>query len=336
MRSLFSVVSKVYGLVQVYTGLINNTSTCGALRFGVIVAMLVFSCQMSFASWGDDTNTNLIAKSDWSEPVSLVNDQLHRHLIRGRLLIVKGMEPAYGGPSTKGAMTFVELHNITGAYGDAIDVYFDVMNLNCQLSEATGKEVPAPTGGPWGGRGPFAPVWVKLPYNSTIRLFINGGRMNPLSVYPGGEPWCYWSIPSSDTNTYYLIGTLSLSTHTNMSLNPVFRERDYKEKRTATLVFPKMLILPSEISGVEEMIERLPSRPELTMQEAILTAEQYIKAHDINISRHYLSKTHIVHASSWMEGIHWVITWSLKVPSAGGQIFVIVGNDTSVKIVGGL
>ena len=91
--------------------------------------MLVFSCQMSFAGWNDDTKTSIIAKSDWSVPVSLVNDQLHSH-------------------------------------------------------------------------------------------------------------------------------------HTNMNLSPVFRERDYKEKRTATLVFPKMVILPSEISGVEEMIERLPSRPE--------------------------------------------------------------------------
>ena len=233
--------------------LINDTPTYGTPLFVAIVAVLIFSCHTSFANWNDDAHTNIIAKSDWSDPVSLVNDQLHNQLIRGRLLIVQGMEPAYGGPPTNGAMTFVELHN---SCLDGIDVCFDVMNLNCQLSEATGKEVPAPTGWVWGGRGPLLPVWVKLPYNSTIRLFVNGGGINPLNVYPGGEPWCYWSLPRSDTNIYFLTGSLSLSTHTNMNLSPVFRERDYKENRTATLIFPKVLIRPSEMNGVEEMIEQ--------------------------------------------------------------------------------
>jgi hypothetical protein len=157
------------------------------------------------------------------------------------------MEPAYGGPpTTNGAMTFIELQNVTGAYGGDIDVCFAVTNLHCELSDAAGKAVPMPTGGKgWGGRGPFGPCWVNLPYNSTIRLFVNGGSMDPLSVYPSGEPWDHWSIASSDTNAYFLTGTLNLFTHTNLSLPPQIRELDYKLHGTATLTFPKVRITTS-------------------------------------------------------------------------------------------
>ena len=150
------------------------------------------------------------------------------------------MEPGYGGPpTTNGAMTFVELQNVTGYGGEGIDVYFAVTNLNCELSDATGRAVPKPSGASWGGRGPFSPCWVKLPYNSTIRLFVNGGRMDPLSVYPSGEPWCWWSIRKNGTNVYYLAGTLKVSTHTNSILPP-----DYYK---ATLVFPKTKIARGQV-----------------------------------------------------------------------------------------
>jgi len=213
-----------------------------------IVSCLIFSvCQLCFAT-GD---TNIIAMGEWSKPVSLRNDQSHDQTIRGRLLIVQGMEPAYGGPpTTNGAMTFVELQNVTEACCDDIDVCFDVMKLNCELSDSAGKVVPMPTGGGgWSGRGPFAPCWVKLPYNSTIRLFVNGGTLDPLAVYPGGAPWRHWSIAGNDTNTYFLTGTLNLFTHTNRSLQPEFREMDYNQNRTATMEFPKARITTSTIGS---------------------------------------------------------------------------------------
>jgi len=206
-----------------------------------IVSCVIFSaCQLCFAT-GD---TNIIAMGEWSKPVSLRNDQLHDQAIRGRLLIVRGMEPAYGGPpTTNGAMTFVELQNVTGGCCDDIDVCFDVMKLNCELSDSAGKAVPMPTGGGgWSGRGPFGPCWVKLPYNSTIRLFVNGGALDPLAVYPSGQPQRHWSIAGNDTNTYFLTGTLNLFTHTNLSLQPEFREMDYKQNRTAIMEFPKARI----------------------------------------------------------------------------------------------
>ena len=103
--------------------------------------IIISACQLCFAV-GD---TNIIAMSEWSKAVSLRNDQLHDQAIRGRLVIVEGMEPAYGGPpTTNGAMTFVELQNVTGACCDDIDVCFDVTKLNCELSDGAGKLVPKP------------------------------------------------------------------------------------------------------------------------------------------------------------------------------------------------
>jgi len=217
----------------------------------IVSCFIVVACQMCFAV-GD---TNIIAMSDWSKPISLRNEEGHHESIRGRLLILQGTEPDYGGPpTTNWAVTFVELQNVTRACCDAIDVYFAVMNLHCELSDCTGKAVPmwGGRGGGWGGRGPIAPCWVNLPYNSTIRLFVNGGRMDPLMLYPSGEPWVHWSIPSTDTNTYYLSGTLNLSTHPNLSLPPEFREIDYSRNCTATLEFPKVRITTSRLGSLQE------------------------------------------------------------------------------------
>jgi hypothetical protein len=198
--------------------------------------VFLVACRVCFAG----TDTNIIAMSDWSDPVSLRNEQLHDQSIRGRLVIVKGYEPAYGGTETNnGAMTFVELQDATGASGDNTKIYFDVMKLRCQLSDATGKPVPAPGGGPWSGRGPFPPVWLTLPYNSTIRLYVNGGYSNPLCIYPTGEPGCFWRIPKTDTNTYYLTGTLKLLSVTNTV-------PEWQAAYNATLIFPKFKVHPQK------------------------------------------------------------------------------------------
>jgi hypothetical protein len=203
----------------------------------IVASIFIFAaCQLCFAG----ADSTIIAMSEWSKPVSLTNDQLHEEAIRGRLLILRGMEPAYGGPATtNAAMTFVELQNVTGSYGEGIDVYFAVTNLHCVLSDGAGRAVPEPNGGAWSGRGPLAPCWVRLPYNSTIRLFVNCGSLNPLMVYPSGEPWTRWSIPASGTNVYYLTGTLNISTHAHPSLPP-----DYYK---ATLSFPKTRITGGQV-----------------------------------------------------------------------------------------
>lgn len=191
----------------------------------------------------------LVAITQWSKAVSLRNQDSHDIPIRGRLLILQGVEPAYGGPpTTNGAMTFIELQNVYAASGGGIEVYFAVTNLHCNLSDATGRVVAGRSGGGYGGRGPFSPCWVNLPYNSTVRLFVNSGSLDPLTLYPSGEPWLRWSLPSSDTNTYFFSGTLVLSTHTNLSMPPVFREKG----SMATLEFPMLKITPSRIHNQKE------------------------------------------------------------------------------------
>lgn len=211
----------------------------------LVSCFVLAACQLCLAV-GD---TNIIARSDWSKPVYLQNDHGHDIAIRGRLLILQGREPAYGGPTTtNGAMTFVELQNATESCCGSVDVYFAVTNLHCELSDASGKAVHRPYGSGWSGRGPFSPAWINLPYNSRIRLFVNGGSMNPLILYPGGEPWAYWSIPRNDTNTYFLSGTLKLSTHTNLSMPPELRGKF----STATLEFPKLGITASGIGNRKE------------------------------------------------------------------------------------
>lgn len=201
------------------------------------LSFLFLICLSCFA---DDTN--MIAASDWSEPVGLRNMETgHDHDIRGRLLIVAGNEPAYGGPKTdNAAMMFVELQNVTHAAGEDVDVCFDdKAKLICSVTDENGKNIPEQIGG--GSRiMRIAPHWVTLPYNSTIRIFVESGSRSPLSVNSYGETWKHWSIPMNGTNTYYLSGTLEICTRTNdMAIRmPSYYEKNCKKK----LNFPKVKI----------------------------------------------------------------------------------------------
>ena len=189
-------------------------------------------------------DTNIIVKTEWSESVGLRNLETgHDISIRGRLLIVAGSEPAYGGPKTdNAAMTFVELQNVTGAVCEDVDVYFDKVKLKCTLTDEKGKDISKPVDKLAAGseiRGPDS-CWITLPYNSTSRLFVGSGGKSPLSVNSYGIIWNHWSISSDDTNTYYLSGTLEICTRTNeMAIRmPSYYEKNCKK----TLIFPKVKI----------------------------------------------------------------------------------------------
>ena len=205
----------------------------------ITIALLILS---SFRWMAGDTN--IIVATDWSEPVAADLD----YPVRGRLVIAGGSEPAYGGPiaeTTNHTMLFVEFKNTYGADGGSVKLFFNVMGLKCKLVDANGKSAPKPQSMSWGGRGPFTPSWVVLPYNSTIRLFVNSGSKSPLRITETGEPWSYWQIPSSDTNVYYLSGTLTISAPTNATLvakpHDDVNPHEYHEW-TGTLVFPKVKI----------------------------------------------------------------------------------------------
>jgi hypothetical protein len=205
----------------------------------IALALLVLS---GFRCLADDTN--IIVATAWSEPVSADS----YYPVRGRLVITGGSEPAYGGPKAETAnhtMLFVELQNAYGADGGSIKLFFNVMGLKCELVDANGKPAPKPRPMGWSGRGAFAPSWIVLPYNSTVRLFVNSGSKSPLRITETGEPWSYWEIPSSDTNEYYLSGTLTIQTATNAMLvakpHNIQDPHEYHEWN-GTLVFPKVKI----------------------------------------------------------------------------------------------
>ena len=211
----------------------------------IALILLVLSSLQCFA---DDTN--IIVATDWSEPVAADLD----YPIRGRLIITSGSEPAYGGPiaeTTNHTMMFVELQKLDSACCGSVKLYFDVMGLKCRLVDSNGKRAPKPQPMGWGGRGPFTPSWVVLPYNSTIRLFVNSGSKSPLRITETGEPWSYWQIPSTDTNVYYLSGTLTISTRTNATLQAKPHDdvnpHEYHEWK-GTLVFPKTKITTGQFS----------------------------------------------------------------------------------------
>ena len=198
-----------------------------------------------------EENTNVLFASDWSEPTYSPQPYSTDEPIRGRLLILDGTEPAYGGPpTTNRLMMFVELQNAKGACCGSVKLFFNVMGLKCELKNSKGESAPKPQGMGWSGRGAFAPSWVVLPYNSTLRLFVNPGNKSPVQITETGEPWSYWSIPSSDTNVYYLSASLTISTPTNATLTATpHREVDPHEyaEWTGKLVFPKIKICASEL-----------------------------------------------------------------------------------------
>jgi hypothetical protein len=181
-------------------------------------------------------STNVVVMTDWSAPV-----KFERHSIRGRLIVLDGSEPAYAGPGTERQVSmFVELQHVTGSSN--VKLYFDVMGLNCDLVDTNGTPVPLEQVGAWGGRGPLRPSWVVLPYNSTIRLFINSGSRSPLHIHQSGTPWCRWSIEPDDSKSYFLSATLDIRTPTNSVLTvlppPDAGHHDYADWR-GRLAFPK-------------------------------------------------------------------------------------------------
>ncbi|MFH1022171.1 MAG: hypothetical protein V1809_02150 [Planctomycetota bacterium] len=82
--------------------------------------------------------------------------------------------------------------------------------------------------------------------------------------------------------------------------------------------------------------ESAPAAPAIslpaTILEAIAIAQQHVKDNNIDVSKHDIDSVRVVRDS---QGSHWLVTWRLKVESDGGEIFALVGNDKSVKIMRG-
>lgn len=192
----------------------------------VIFSLLLAATQASFAA----TDTNVIAVSDWSEPVA----DNRGYALRARLVI------AYTGHTDRDTGVYVELQDASGHVGGSMAVYFDG-GLNCELRDAEGKVVP---------QSPFAfsgacpnSCWIMMPSDSTVRL-----RANCFGIgKPQGDglaisvPGKYWVIPADDTREYFLSGSLTVIPPKDRVSFPDFTGLDVQVWR-GTLTFPKMKI----------------------------------------------------------------------------------------------
>jgi hypothetical protein len=166
----------------------------------------------------NESQTNLVADSGWSEPV---DDRFFS--LRARMIIFEEYPPLEEGSVIK---VYIELQNLNLGIGDK-RVYFDIRNaLSWEVSDSNGKRVPhkpVPVMG-WAGPPP-QPCWITLPYDSTVRLRANlnfGGRSGGTLVVPiNGLSGEAWQFPVGDTNTYFVTPTVNLnppaSVLTNMS-----------------------------------------------------------------------------------------------------------------------
>ncbi len=202
------------------------------------IASLLFLavCQFSYA--GEDTN--VVALSDWSQPVRAA----YGATLRARMIISLEKSPANAGTHKETAF-YLEFQNVTGATGSPLQFYFDPGRaLSCELLDADGKPPPAEAmAGSGGGAGP---CWITLPYDSTIRLRANmyGYGLKPedgfmLVMSPPNRK--AWIIRPGNTKTYFMSGTFTVSTPKNHVT------KDFDDARTiwtGTLELPKMKLSP--------------------------------------------------------------------------------------------
>jgi hypothetical protein len=195
--------------------------------------MLLVACQLCFAGG----ETNIIAESDWSAPVSTSNGDS----LRVRMIVAQGRSAAFAGPWPE-TQFYLEFQNVSGASSASTQFYFNPsQQLHCTLLDANGK--PPPTVGGGGSGGGASAAWITLPYDSTIRLRANmfGYGNKPregllLTLWPPAQDW---TIQSGDTNTYYLSGKLRIATPTN------FVPKDHEVQKpvwSGTFELPKMRI----------------------------------------------------------------------------------------------
>ena len=199
----------------------------------------IAACQFSYAS-GD---TNIVAISEWSKPVSTTNGTI----LRARMIISQEHSPAHAGPQKETAF-YLEFQNVTAAVGFPLQFYFDPGRaFRCELLDATGKP-PPPEGGAGSGGG-AGPYWITLPYDSTIRLRANmyGCGLKPengfmLVMSPPNMQ--RWTIRAGQSKTYSISGTFTATTPKH------YVPKDSEEARTiwsGTLELPKMnLTLPKQ------------------------------------------------------------------------------------------
>jgi hypothetical protein len=185
--------------------------------------------------WFQETDTNLVVSSAWSDPV-----QINYIPIRARMLIYEGYPPDVGGSMVK---VYVELQNIARTVDRKARIYFDINKaLRWEILDVTAKPVPRArrAGGSWGGPMP-TPTWLTLPPDCTVRLrssLIPGRRDKyGLSLAIGGLLGPRWDFPPNDTNEYFISATVVIDPPTNSLSAGITTDASVWE---GTLTIPKV------------------------------------------------------------------------------------------------
>jgi|GEM_PF-1237222 len=81
----------------------------------------------------------------------------------------------------------------------------------------------------------------------------------------------------------------------------------------------------------------LTGEPPVSLKKALALAEQYVAKEKIDVSAHFMESVRLVHITDNPKGKRlWIVTWTLKKPSDGGQVFINVEMDKTVSMIGGM
>jgi hypothetical protein len=178
----------------------------------IAVPLFFIICEPSFAG----ENTNVIALSDWSEPVGCGEAIGECGSLRGRLLIQYGFSPNYAG-QTPETQVYLELQNVSPT--GELEFYFDPREVKYQLLDANSN--PPPQVGMGGSGGGPSALWVTLLFDSKIQLRAS---LYGFGMQPGRGlmiPLGYGVvIEAGNTNDYYLTATFTADGSTTRVSSP--------------------------------------------------------------------------------------------------------------------
>lgn len=108
--------------------------------------------------------------------------------------------------------------------------------------------------------------------------------------------------------------------------------RGMPQERTPDIAIQQDETVQSSITRQDDgATETLPVQKD----EAQAIAVRHLRRNGIVLSKHRLGAVRLVPSSMWMKGQHWIVTWELRTPSVGGQVFVLVDMDKQVKVMRG-
>ena len=168
-----------------------------SMRF-IVLFLFLASARCSIAQ----TDTNVLAVGEWSEPVTDKD-----HVLRGRLVVYDDKVQS----AANHARIYLELqHVFQGGCSNAIEIYFDIGDgadgLRFELRDGLGQAIPKKTNYSIRGHLPD-PYWVTLPCDSTLRLRADNYNLGSQEKPDGLEIFVHdglWLIQSNAATECFL------------------------------------------------------------------------------------------------------------------------------------